>query len=70
MYMCMSIMYNLSTASFTLLKEKYSFILIESFIVTINHDDAYIYSCLMSSLNVVIPKSRFWIGVSIGRYKY
>ena len=35
-------------------KEKYNFILIESFIVYINYDDVYIYSCEVSSLNVVI----------------
>ncbi len=54
----------------TLPKEKYSFILIESLIVPINHDDMYNYSCEISSLNVVIHKPRFGIGVSNGRYKY
>ena len=51
-------------------KEKYNFILIESFIVTINHDDLHIYSCLISSSNVVILEFRFGISVSINRYKY
>ena len=49
----------------TLPKGKYSFILIESFIVTINHDDVYIYSCLMSSLNVVIIKTEFGMVFSL-----